>query len=333
LSADTSGLAPLLEARWAGLPTPTGSGATVVDLPTATSNGAVLLGRTAAGRCLFIPFRANAHSPFSGDRRSRGVHLLRRPFDRQEGHRWYAELVCLDAVLEPVFTSLCVDLLVRLEASDEDPVHVTIRVLRSWRALLASSGRPLAIGQLAGLFGELLVLQRLLVRNPAAGTCWRGPFRETHDFRSGPSAIEVKTTIGEEGRRFRVHGIAQLEAPDDGRLSLALLQVEIDIESGLTVPDLAAKLIKLGESTIVTALAAAGYRAEESDVYDRYPFAVRSEEWFAVGAHFPRIVRSSFPGGAVPPGTANLHYDVDLAGAAVPPMSAEAIDDALEELA
>lgn len=330
MKAHTADLGAQLDGRWAKLTTPTGSGVLVVDLPTTTDDGAVLLGRTAAGRCLLIPFPSNRADTFSGDRRSRGVHLVRRTLQRPDGLRWYAELVCLDSSLEPVFTSLCVDVLVRIETGDEDAVVAAIRVLRAWRALLASAGRPLAVPELAGLFGELLVLQRILVLDGSAAGCWRGPFREVHDFRTGLSAIEVKTTLGPTARRFRVHGAGQLEPPAEGQLALALLAVELNPEAGLSVSDLAVEVIRTGGALAATALAAAGYRTDDADTYDRHPFAVRAEEWFDIAPGFPRITSASFVGDALPAGTSNVHYDVDLTDAAVVPMTPRAIDDALE---
>jgi len=40
----------------------------------------------------------------------------------------------------------------------------------------------MTVKQLAGLYGELHVLERLLGRSPAALDRWKGPLGEPHDF-------------------------------------------------------------------------------------------------------------------------------------------------------
>jgi hypothetical protein len=330
MSEGLDGLRRELERRWVGLPNDSGSGLVALDLPTQTRFGAVLLGRAPTGRCLLVPFPPDRHAEFADDRRSRSVHLIKCPIDRSDGRRWYAQLLCLDGALNSVFTTLCADLVLRLETEETDPVAVTLEVLRAWRALFASGGRLLTVRQLGGLFGELLVLQRLLTRSADAGATWRGPYQERHDFLCGTTAIEVKTMLAADTRSFRVHGVEQLVAPEGGILALAALRVDVSTEAGVSVPDLATELIRVGGGSVASALAAGGYREADADAYRRHHFELIAESWYEVDADFPRITSDSFRDSQVPTGIDDLHYTVDLDQTDPEPMSPAAVDSYLE---
>jgi hypothetical protein len=321
-----------LEMRWAALPEPQGDAATVSELPSRTRYGDLLIGRTAAGRAVYIPFPPGKHGSFEDDRRSRAVRLTRRGFQIHGGHKWFAELLCTDHDLYAVFTTLVTDLVIRLESEHDDPVAVTLATLRAWRSLLAGSGRLLGVRQLGGLFGELIVLRRLLEANSAAASWWRGPYRERHDFLVGVKAIEVKTVLANEGSEFRVHGLEQLVPPDDGSLSLVQVKVRPSAATGQSVPQLVAELMPAAGTALEKGLAAIGYRASDVEVYRKTTFELLAIDWFEVGPGFPRVTPASLVENQLPAGISDLHYTVDLSKAGVLPATDVAVTALLGEL-
>lgn len=331
MTADAQHLGGQLESRWQALPDPPGESATVVELPTGTAFGKVMLGRTARGRSVYVPFAPDLHVGFEDDRRSRAIHLNRRGFEIDGSHKWYAELLCLDDQLNGVFTTLVTDLVVRLEGEHTDPVSVTIAVLRAWRSLFAGAGRLLGVRQLGGLFGELLVLERLLARDADAATTWRGPFGERHDFVLGWGAIEVKTVLADAGSAFRVHGVEQLLAPDHGELVLTVVKARPSMQSGASVPDIVDRLSPIAGAALAKGLAAIGYREGDADVYRRQRFELLAQDWYEVDATFPRLTPDSFTEHRLPVGVSDLEYTVDPARVGAQPMSDVAVGFRLGE--
>lgn len=92
-----------------------------------------------------------------------------------------------------------------------------------------------------GLFGELIVMERLLLSVPSFDlACWTGPARDSHDFRFAGRELEVKSRMGAERTHF-VHSMRQLQgSPDHDLYLLSILLAESD--SGATLPDLVARV-------------------------------------------------------------------------------------------
>ena len=75
-----------------------------------------------------------------------------------------------------------------------------------------------------GLLGELWLLDRLVTVHGLGGLeAWTGPLGEAHDFRTGPSEFEVKTTSGER-RTHLISSNNQLVASPGHDLYLLSLQ-------------------------------------------------------------------------------------------------------------
>lgn len=324
-----------LNERWATLETADSAHGQMrtVDIPVATPDGELLLGAGPGGRRLLVPLATDQHSTFKEDRRSSALLLLKRQVERHGELRWYAELSCPQPKLNDVFGSLIVDVLARIDATPDKGLAAMRRCMADWRALFSSRERMLGVRQLAGLFGELLVLQRLLERDRYCLELWRGPLREPHDFSNGRQAVEVKTSLADEGHTFTVHGVEQLQPPCDGSLQLAHIRVAQALEEGSTVPDLVAACRELSATGGFGArVGGAGYDAAHEESYRKIAFELVAQSWFAVDDAFPRIVPQSFGSGDLPAGVSAVSYDVDLAGIDVLPLPEDAVDEHLGEM-
>ncbi|MFF5971753.1 PD-(D/E)XK motif protein [Streptomyces sp. NPDC012769] len=261
--------------------------------------------------------------PISAQRRVRPgldgpvLQLRRRPLEDEETYQHYADLACLRSDLNDLFTELCVDVLSAAESIPENPLKALHHVLDRWKELFRAHGAPLTREQLAGLFGELTVLCRLLEQDPSAHRLWLGPDGHRHDFSSGPKALEVKagTTAG---RRPRIHGLDQLDHPDDGSLNLVWFRLQATPAAtlGTSVVELVARALRLcdDEGTLLELLATAGYRLGDADRYRDVRFLVDEERWYAVDAGFPRLTARDLADAGLSVSVQDVDYTIDLSG-------------------
>ena len=290
------------------------SGSTIVTspVPVDTPQGPVLLGIDTAGHShLLVPLAAR--QTVEPDLTGRAVHLVTKPLEDAVQYRNYADLVLLDPSLHDVFTSLCEDVLAGVAANPEKAVRALRRVLDEWRQLLSGAQGPLNAQALAGLFGELTVLRRLLQQDPGLADSWHGPGGTAKDFHLAGNAIEVKTTTAPEGWTIRVHGVDQLEPPAGGDLTLVWFRL-LRTASGTSVPDLIEDVLALADnpSPIRRGLAELGYRERDVDRYISIRYEVLERRCYRVDGGFPRIVPASLTGDALEPGIDDLVYSVDL---------------------
>jgi hypothetical protein len=324
-----------IERRWTQLgETPDASEMKVLDLPQSVAGVPVYLGVAADGARMLVPFEKDKHRSFRPETRSRGVHLLVRQLEQQDGNRWFLDVVCTRNELRWLFSSFVADILLRLRRHpDTDPPAIVRTCFTAWRALFAGAERRLSVKQLAGLFGELDVLSRLLDRSATAIELWKGPLRDPHDFVSPGLDVEVKTTLSNEDDIVHIHGLEQLSAPAEGRLHLAHLRVEVPSVDGESVPDLVDRLREVDSSGKLAALLeAGGYHEEHRSTYADLGFKVVDERWFEVGAEFPRLSAESFPDGHVPNGLSDFRYTLDLSTVTTLPLRDATVETLLDSM-
>ncbi|MFF1609792.1 PD-(D/E)XK motif protein [Amycolatopsis sp. NPDC058278] len=278
------------------------------DLPVTTSLGPMLAAVDHAGnRHLLVPLSAHQHVRL--DRGGAALTVRERPLENDQTYERYADLGCLRRDLDEVFTGLVADVLTSVEEAPDRPLKSLYTVLGRWRALFQHSPAPLSADRLAGLFGELVVLNELLAGESTAVDFWTGPSGHRHDFTVGTRGIEVKTSTAATGRKVRIHGAEQLQPPPHGALDLVWVRVERVADQGSTISELVDRAHRTGDddTKLLFKLAEAGYRPADADLYRNVRFAVREQRWYEVDDDFPRIAPSS-----VAPGIFDLDYTVDL---------------------
>lgn len=244
--------------------------------------------------------------------------LRKRPLEDSETYQNYVDLACLRDDLDDLFTELCVDVLDAVEVLPANPVKALYRVLDRWKALFQTQTTLLGTERLAGLFGELMVLNKLLERDPSAHRLWRGPTGHRHDFSTGITAIEVKSTVLESGRRPRIHGLDQLEAPSGGTLGLAWFRLQHTATdgAGTAFTDLVDRVRHLcdDEFAVLGLLATAGYRPADAERYHDSRFVVAEERWYRVDEDFPGLTGQELAAAGVPVSVLDVEYSIDLSG-------------------
>ena len=306
----------------------------ILDLPQSVAGVPVYLGVAIDGARLLVPFAKDEHRAFRPETRSRGIELQARQLEQDGDKRWYLDVVCTRSDLRWLFSSFVADILLRIRRHPEtSPVAIVKTCFTAWRALFSAAERRLTIKQLAGLFGELHILDRMLARSPSAVLLWKGPLREPHDFVSPGLDLEVKTTLSGEDDVVYVHGLAQLAAPAEGRLHLAHMRVEVPSPDGESVPDLIGRL-RDSDTTgrLMSLLQAAGYHHEHRATYTDLAFKLVDERWFPVDDRFPRLTAASFPKAEVPLGLSEFRYSLDLSTVSVTALSATEVSELLESM-
>ena len=266
-----------------------------------------------------------ARTRLSGGLDGPGVMLRGRALEGETTYQYYADLSCHDEGIEDLFAQMSAELLRNLSQDPGNTVRLLNQVLARWKALFATT-TGLGAMAVTGLFAELLILTDLLSCDRGAARLWRGPRGERHDFAGPRGAVEVKATLQPEGRTVRIHGLDQLEAPDNGGdLYLAWVRLKrSDEPMARGINELVAQALSMvdDEHEMVNLLSKAGYVFNDRHRYDLEKFIVVEQAWDRVDNTFPRLTGNDLPN--LPAQVRQVDYVLDLSHAPVPMAADEA---------
>lgn len=165
--------------------------------------------------------------------------------------------------------------------------------IESFRSVIAKK-QKMSAEQVGGLYGELIVLERLISEFGAENALemWMGPDAEEHDFGLPGFDLEVKTTLSEK-RVHVINGADQLRPRD--YVDLWLLSIQLTRVGGGTGASLDDKCMELIEKfgplhrALREGLRKAGWTVED---YGLYPvkFDLRNKpRAFLITEDFPAI--------------------------------------------
>jgi hypothetical protein len=287
------------------------SGITVAPFGYDVAAGPLLAGIDSDGRRhLLIPLLPGeaARTNVKG----RAVHLGRVSHNGTQ----YLTVVCLLADLHHVFTQFCRELTSAVEAAPS-PAREAAAAFDRWKDLFSDAVVPeqLSEDSLVGLLGELLVLGELLSVGASPELAyWAGPLHQVHDFRTLTYALEVKATLLRDGRVISISSVDQLQAPPGAALFLRHIRLERD-PAGVDLEKLVDRVLAGGASreALRRLLNELGVGIDNLAQYSGRKYRVVEQRTYNVaGTAFPRITRSSFTVGDLPPGTLRLSYSVEL---------------------
>lgn len=305
-------------------------------LPVPTKRGPLATAVDHAGRRhLLVP--VDSRRPLARKFSGSVLQLTRRPLEDEDSYQVYADLACLRADFLDLFTEMCAQVGEVARKYPENPVKALYLVTDRWKALFEKHFPKLGPEQMAGLFGELLVLDRLLDHDPAAHRLWRGPEGHRHDFSSGCIAVEVKASTDEKERRPRIHGLDQLEAPSGSELWLTWFRLlRTNSETfGLSFLELVRRMREKAEdeTALLILLSQAGYSPADDDQYGDIRFAVQEERWYRVDEPgFPALTSQDLTSAGVPVSVQDVEYTINLSGDSPAPLPTDQVPQVIDRM-
>lgn len=275
--------------------------------------------RSIDDRCLFVIQHTRESSPTSKLPRLQGVEVTES--DGADGIGRVLVFKLHESVHRDLFHQLCLDILASASGAKNEKEMVHIALARTWRwhHLLRGGGdQRLSPEEQKGLIGELLVIERHLLRVLSAGdsvAAWGGPLGAPKDFEIGQTCVEVKTRRGGAAPFVKINSESQLD--EAGLVALFLFVADLDrapVDSGdgLTVTEIAQRVRQALEQMDVGAiesfenvLGAAGFRW--TDDYSDSRWLEGSVRIYRVGPGFPRLAASQMP-----PGVSAVKYSISL---------------------
>ena len=323
------------ETVWAkllALPPSTTSRLRVQELNRETPWGKVTLAVGADGsRHVLVPILSTTKVRTGLD--GPGLSLRKRVLEDDSSHTTFADLSCQRPELAYLFDDFCADVLSELEGLDKQPLKAVYQVVDRWRSLFDQPVGILSNQTASGIYGELLVLIRLLEVDASAHRLWTGPLGTPHDFVGNHLDIEVKTTTEPTGRNVQVHGLDQLEEPPNGALLLAWYRLKDTTEAraGETLLTLTDQAVALAddEAAVRGLLAHAGYVPGAVESNDARRYAVLDERWYRVDIQFPRLTRDQLNTAGVPETVLDATYTVDLTAEPPAPLTPATVSQKL----
>lgn len=325
-----------VSALWLRTTVPEEPGTTAVCTTGVKSEGAdVVVGIDHLGRRhLLIPLAPKETLKVAF--RSSGIRVTApRPL-LMDGHSLpFLDVYCTRHELANVFARVAAELINEAIRPLPDPGRRCIAIIESWKGLFGAGAGGFAREHAIGLLGELWVLERLTRIAPDAIALWTGPLGGVHDFRNRVHAIEVKTTVRRHGRFHGISSIDQLEAPAAGRLGLFSLQLDAVPNGPLSITSQLANLKAIGASAqeLERRLTELGFTPGQHPEFEDERYELKDVRFYEVDADFPRIIRSHFKAGDLPPGILGVRYDIDITNEPPKSLLAGAVEEWLAEFA
>lgn len=217
---------------------------------------------------------------------------------------------------ERVFTPFCRDVVEAIALQHREPWAAVSSTVRAWQSAWKPARQKMDKSAQVGLFGELLVLNSIMLPSIGAASIdeWSGPEQERHDFSGERIHIEVKTTRKSRAEH-EISRLDQLRVPDGRRLLLASIQVEESIAGEHTLAtqiDSVIDFIRKDAAALdlfMLKLFDMGWTDEMRDSGELLRFNIRAADVFEVDSDFPRIPDDFEPSR----GVISIKYTVDLA--------------------
>lgn len=205
-----------------------------------------------------------------------------------------------------LFEAMLIDILSHVMRTDALPHKVLFKRfmdrVQAWQAFMGRGKKGLSRKDELGLTGELIILRKLLSFNlPAEEVIgwWRGPLHGIHDFQMFGCAMEVKTSVGEQGFEIEVFDLEQLEPSGLQELYLSAVRLKSSNE-GETLPQIINSIKETLEknpnalSLFEIALSYSGYNSAH-DSYYTITTSIDEIMYFDVDSDFPSLRRKNIP--------------------------------------
>ena len=269
-------------------------------------------------RKMLLPFSDD--EVFKQDKKSSNLHIIKSTYDISNEKKNYVDITLINpdktSILYNRFNTFCSTVVGKKIFESKSNYVSAKETLQELREFIKSSQESLLSSEeIKGLIGELLVLKRIVLKNPDAFESWHGPDAMRHDFRKNNISIEVKSSSLKDSKKCKINGHDQLEKPDDTELYFVYNRLEQD-DKGHSIPSLVKQIEELGISRIdlEKKLNDAGFDFDKSRKYEENTRKYRliDEFFYIVNDHFPKLTSASFPNGNLPDKVTDIVYQINL---------------------
>jgi hypothetical protein len=288
-------------------------------------------------RHLLVPLGDEA--PGLEDKASKGVTVTTRHLlaDADGAGQRFIDVKCEQRSLKDLFSTVCDEMLSRLELSGEAPGLAVNVVLDRWRELLGPSGSRLLSEQaIKGLLAELHLLEEIARRSPHdALLLWTGVDMSRHDFTGEALSVEVKASTASDVIRVHINGLRQLAPPaEGGTLYLLVERFERVPVGGDSLSDALHRLVETGidELAILQAVGKVGIVPTDLDAYRAVRLARVERRLYLVDHQFPRLVPDMLHAMPAADRISGVEYWLDLGAQPPVPLSQDDLDALPERL-
>ena len=235
-------------------------------------------------------------------------------------HRRLESGEVLDLVANPshetVFNAVCKDVVEAVVDNKREPWSAVAATIRKWQSAWKPARQEMDKSVQVGLFGELVVLESVLIPSLGAGAVeqWSGPEFERHDFVGDRLHIEVKTTR-KSRHEHEISRLDQLRVPEGCQLLVVSIQLEQSVGGRETLATRMDSIVDLLRSdaaamdSFMTKMVNMGWAEEMRSSGELLRFFLREAIVYAVDEDFPRLPHDFSP----PSGVVSVRYTVDLA--------------------
>ncbi len=231
---------------------------------------------------------------------------------------------------EALFSTLSNQILYGIGGEGRKAVDSAKGAIAEFRAALKPVEPDLTMSEQIGLFGELWVLDNVLIPvfGPKGCLAWSGPSKEKHDFVGEFAHLEVKTTTGSDDRH-EISRVDQLRVPQGKRLLFASIKLERSIGGVETVATRIDEVRSLlgndghAIDSFESNLAKMKWHDSLRQSGELFKFNFRDAHLFEVEGAFPRLPDEYIP----PRGIVAIKYIIDISS--LPTLSKEDVGDIL----
>lgn len=255
------------------------------------------------------------------DRKSRGINVTTRELTINGiNQEKYLDIACLDAVGHPILNIMGGEIAMGLTDLTKQTIGIVQRILEKWRRFWGQLPQPMmSYEEQLGFFAELWFLSQWLLPNygPDVIMVWRGPWGSRHDFEWVDKSVEVKATTNIRGRIHKIHGLSQLENPENGPLFLFSLILREENGATYNLPNIieacreqlknSAEGLNYFENSIVHI----GYSPFFEQEYSKLNLRIIENSLFQVKDDFPKLTKLDvLP--EVSEGIEKVDYEINL---------------------
>jgi hypothetical protein len=271
------------------------------------------------GRHLLIALDASDEE--YNDRKSRGISATTRELTiHGNSPERYFDIECLDASGHPILDLMGGEIARGLTDQTKQTADIIRRIMTKWRRFWGQLSQPImSYEEQLGLFAELWFFSQWLLPKfgPDIIMNWKGPWGSRHDFEWVDKSIEVKATTNIRGRIHQIHGLTQLENPENGPLYLFSVSLREENGATNTLPGLIEKCrdrltsSEEGVAYFENSLAHLGYSPIFEDEYSKLKLRIVEDILFQVVDDFPKLTVKNFSDG-ISDGIERVDYEINL---------------------